>query len=329
MRRNFTLVSVLLVITGITAAVLWLSVGLPAKASVPNAPDALQSIPSDFQFVAGINLQRIAASPLFLKLRQEQPQAARIGNDLARFTEQTGIDPFRDITYVVLAGRADGTAKRESLIIVSGAFDKSRITDIIRTKASAIEMDYRGTPLMLIPEPKDSTVKNGMVFLAEREIAIGNLASIKSALDTRAGDKNDILSNATISSLLGGIDLNEMLWFAGNAADALKIAPMQAPPALNASSVQGIAGTLNISENLAGKIIATAIDANAATKMADVFRGIIALGQLSEKQNPDLSLLLSTFTVTQNASQISLSFNIPGELLKRLGRARVAPAGAI
>jgi hypothetical protein len=99
------------------------------------------------------------------------------------------------------------------------------------------------------------------------------------------------------------------------------------PPALNASSIQRIAGAFDIGEDLVGKITATTIDSNAATKLADVLRGLIALGQLPGDKNPDLKLLLNT--VTQNAERLSLSFNIPGDLIRKLGRIKGMSPGAI
>jgi hypothetical protein len=326
--RNLAVISIVSVM-GIAAALIWLSTGLPARAFVANAPDALQYIPSDYSFVFGMNVQRLAASPFYLKLRQEQPQAAQIGSELSQFTEQTGIDPARDISYLVAAGRAGASAKAEGLLIASGNFDKNRVASFVRSKSAVTAMEYAGTPIMMIPDKKDNGVMNGMAFLGERDIAMGDLASIKAALDTRAGEKKNILSNAAISSLLASINLDAMFWFAGDVASAIRNSPLPMPPALNTSSIQSIAGTLDIGESIAGRITATTIDATSATKMADVFRGIVAVGQLSGEQNPDLKTLLNAITLTQNAAQISLSFNIPGDLAKKLGKAKSLPAGAI
>jgi hypothetical protein len=328
MNRDKNLVVSVLIMMGIAAAVLSLSTGIPAKASAANTPDALQNIPSDYHFVSGINVRRLTASSFYLKLRQEQPQAAQLGSMLARFTEQTGIDPIRDISYLVLAGRRNGeSTKPEGLVIVSGEFDRKQITSFIRSKAAPIETEYGGTAIMMVPDKTDASVKNGMAFLSEHEIAMGSLISLKAALDTRTRVKKNIRSNATISSLLSSINMDEMFWFAADAAGALRESPIPMPPAINASSIQSIAGAFDINEDIVGEITATAIDSNAATKLADIFRGVLALGQLSQNQNPDLRLLLNTITIAQNAAQINLSFNIPGDLLKKLER-KGTPLGA-
>ena len=327
-RSRLAVVSILLMMA-ISAAVLSLSTGISAKASAANPPDALQNIPSDYHFVSGINIRRLTASSFYLKLQQEQPQAAQLGGALSKFTEQTGIDPARDISYLVMAGRSGESTKPEGLLIVSGEFDKNRITSFIRSKASPIEMEYGGTSVMMVPDKTDASVKNGMAFLGEHEIAMGALVSLKAALDTRTGGKKNILSNAPISSLLGSINMDAMFWFVGDAAGALRQSPLPIPPALNASSIQSVAGAFDINEDIVGKITATTIDSNAATKLVDVFRGILALGQVSGNQNPDIRLLLNTITVMQNDAQISLAINIPGDLIKKLGRTKGMPAGTI
>ena len=316
-RRKFAVVSILIMM-GIAAAVLSLSTGMPATASAANPPDALQNIPSDYHFVSGINVRRLTASSFYLKLRQEQPQAAQLGSALSKFTEQTGIDPARDISYLVMAGRSGESTKPEGLLIVSGEFDRNRITSFVRAKAAPIEMEYGGTSVMMVPDKNDPSAKNGLAFLGEHEIAMGTLVSLKAALDTRTGGEKNILSNVAISSLLSSINMDAMFWFAGDAAGALRQSPLPIPPTLNASSIRSVAGAFDINEDIVGKITATAIDSNAATKLADIFRGIVAFGQLSQNQNPDLKLLLNRITIAQNASQISLAFNIPGDLIKKL-----------
>jgi hypothetical protein len=329
MKNRRLAVASILAIMGISSAVLSLSAGTPARASAANAPSALQHIPPDYHFVAGIHVRRLTESPFYLKLRQEQPQAAQIGSELSKFTAKTGIDPARDISYLVLAGRSGQSAKPEGLMILTGNFDRNRITSFIRSQSAPVEMDYRGTSVMMIPDKNNASLKNGMAFLGEGEIAVGDIASLKASLDTREAGGKNILSNPAISSLLSSMNLDEMFWFAGDAAAAMRESSLPVPPALNTSSIRSIAGAFDIGEDFIGKITATAIDLNSATKLADLIRGFIALGQLSGEKNPELKLLLDTVTVTQNAAQISLSFQIQGDMIKKLGHTKALPPGTI
>lgn len=324
--RKFVIASILLMIGIVGAiAVLLLCTSFSAKALPPNLPDAFKSVPSDCQFVLGINVPRLVASSFYSKILQERQTAGQIGSNLAAFIEQTGVDPARDISYLVMAAHSGEKTKPEGLVIVAGNFDRNKITGYIRSKASPSELEYGGVSVLMLPEQKVNGTKSGIAFLSGHEIALGDLESLKAAVDTRAGGKKNILSNAGMVSLLNGIDFNEMFWFAGDAASVLRRSPLPAPVGPNALSMQSIVGTFNIADNVVGKITATAVDSDSAAKLADVIRGLKAFGQLSEDQNPDLKLLLNGVTVTQNAAQVSLSLNIPGDLIKKLGRAKSMP----
>lgn len=307
-------------LAGISAAALLLSMNISAETSTAKIPDALQSVPSDYAFVAGLNVQSLTASPLYVKLRQDKEQEAQIGAALSQFTEQTGIDPVRDISYLLIAGRPDSSAEPGGLVILSGNFDRTRLISFLQTEASAIPMDYEGNSVMMIPDKKDNSVKNAMAFLDLHEIALGNLVSIKAALDTRAGKRESILSNNTVASLFSGINMNAMIWFAADAPGVMKQPPLPLPPALNMSAIRSVVGTIDLGEDFAGTMTATTVDSSSAAKLADVFKGLLALAQLSGDRNPGLKSLLNTVTVMQDASKISLSFNIPGDLIQKLGR---------
>jgi hypothetical protein len=326
MKHRKTVVASFLALILVTGAVAALSIYsfYSARASA-GLPGALSSIPSDYPFVFGMNVRQLTASPFYQKLRQESPQTLSLGDDLANFTEQTGLDPARDIASVIVASGPRGSAKPEGLLIVSGDFNRERITSYIRAKAAPAETEIGGVQVMLVPDKKNANVQNGMAFLNEHEIASGSLDSLKAAFDTRSGARKSILANPTVTGLLDGIDLNSMFWFAGDASGAIQQSPIAVPAGLNASAVQSVSGAFNFGENFVGSITATAADASAATKLADLVRGVMALGQLSGNQNPDLNALMSGIAVTQNAAQINLSFNIPGTLLQKMGKAKAAP----
>jgi len=322
--RRFVIASALVMI-GVAGAIAVLALysNHLVRASAPSLPDALNNIPSDYQFISGINVQRFVTSPYYARLRQKQNQAPQIGNDLATFIEQTGVDPARDVSYLVFAGGLKG----QGVGIVAGTFDPDKIVSFIKSKASPSELEYAGARVIMIPDKNRTGVQNGIAFLSERQIAVGNLESIKSVLDTRTGTKASILSNTGISSLISNISPEEMFWFAGNASGLLARAPLTTPLGQNISSIQSIVGTLNITDAVVGRITATAVSAEAAAKLTDVFKGFVALGQISGNQNPDLKTLLDGVSVSQNNSQVNLSLNVPVDVLEKLQQNRQFPAG--
>jgi TonB family protein len=299
----------------VTVSVLCLSALFSTQIFAANLPEALNSIPSDYQFISGINVRRLVDNSLHSELSKDQQAAGQMAGKLSSFGEEFGVDFNRDISYLVMAVRSGKFPNPEGLQIVSGDFDRNRILSFIRSKPGLSEMEYAGATILLTPNKTDPDGKNAIVFLNEREIAFGNLESIKAALETKAETRKNILANSEMASLINSISLNEVFWFAGDAASVFRQSPLPTPPVFRSMSIQNVVGSFNIMDNVFGKITATVPDSGAASKLADVLEGIIALRQLP----PDLQLLLSKMTVSQNATQVSISLEVPGDLLKRLG----------
>ena len=316
--RRFVIATAL--VMGVAAAIAGMALysSHSVKASAPSLTDVLNSVPADYQFVSGINVQRLVTSPYFTKFRQSQSQTLPVGSNLATFIEKTGVDPARDVSYLVFGG----AAQSQGVAVVGGTFDQEKIVNYIKSKSSPIEIGYAGTRVFIIPDKTSGDKQNGIAFINDREIAVGTLDSIKSVLDTSTGSKKNILSNPGIASLIGSINTEEMFWFAGNASDLLARAPVTTPLGSNISSIRSILGTFDISDAVVGKITATAVSAEAAGKLTDMFKGFVALGQLSGNQNPDLKRLLEGVVISLGNSQVTLSLNIPLDVFENMQRGR-------
>jgi len=317
--RNLITIGIL-VILGATSvgAMVAMYMDLSAQSSVPDFP-GLGSIPSDCQFVFGVNVRKLVNSPAFSKL-QTQPA----GNDLSSFIEKTGVDPRRDVSYLIAGGRGGAQTRNEGVAIVSGTFSEDRITAFIRLKSAPSEVQYAGSTVIMIPDPENGGLKNGIAFLNEREIAFGELESLKAVLDIKAKGNQSVLSNETMLPLIRSIGSEEMFWFAGDASSLLTRAPAAAaaPLRASASSIRSVVGILNIGDAVTGRITATAFNPDAAVKLADAFRGFIALGQLAGNENPELKALLGGLAVSQDSAQVSLNVAISADLLEKLSRSQ-------
>jgi hypothetical protein len=315
-----TVVTSVLVLLGIASAmaVTALYTDYSAKVAAAGLPDGLDSIPSDYRFVFGINVQRVVQSSVYTKLRQNTP----IGSDLALFVENTGLDPARDITYLVGAGSAKDQGRSQGIAIVSGRFNKDAIVRFIRSKATPQEQVYHGALLIMFPEQQAGTAPKGLGFLNSQEIALGDLESLKAVVDMSGQQNKSIIFSETMAPLIRSVGPDEMFWFAGDAEGILAEAPANSPLASSASSIKSIVGTFNLDEAVTGKITATAVNAEGAQKLVEAVKGLIALGQLAGNQQAEFKSLLSGLTVTQDATLVTLALNIPADLLAKMGQAR-------
>jgi len=320
-RRKFVVVStVMMAVLAAAVAGMALYSSYVVKASIPALPEALAWLPADTQAVFGMNVQKFVASPIYARF--EERHGRDIAHDLGEFTARTGVDPRRDISYVVGAGRVLDGPKGEGVAIAVGHFNTTAITTFIQTHGSPVKVDYKGVSILMIPENSDYKVDKGIAFIGESEIALGELESLKQVLDVRSGSASGIMTSGTLGPMLRALNPDEMFWFAGDAARIVAKAPANTPFAETASALLTVSGALNLTDAVTGKITATARDEDSARKLADVARGAVALGQLAGESHPEVAELLTGINVTQEKNDIRLVVNFPMELLDRLGQAK-------
>jgi hypothetical protein len=305
-----------------TVAGLALYTSLVVKASIPGLPEAVAYLPADCQAVFGMNVQKFVASPLYARI--EQKHGDKIGTDLADFISKTGVDPRRDVSYIIAGGKSLQRGQGKGVVIAVGQFSSDAITNYINTKGVPIRVDYKGAKVLMIPEEDGNRVEKGIAFLKESEIALGDLESLKAVLDVRENPALGLESNTVLWPLMQSLNPQEMFWFAGDAGSILSKAPTTTPFGSSIAGVQNVVGTLNLTDAVTGKITATARDEESARKLAAVANGFLALGQLASEQNAELAELMKGISVSQLNNQIQLVVNFSIDLLERLEHARPA-----
>jgi len=326
-RKRFVAASsVLMVMIAGLVAGLALYTGLGVRASGQGLPEAVAHLPADTVAVFGMNVQRFLASPFYARV--EEKHGDRIGKDLTDFIAQTGVDPRRDLHYIIAGGRAGETLGHQGVAIAVGSFNTSAITTFINSKHPAAETAYKGVKMMM-PQAGGSHADKGIAFLSESEIAVGDETSLKQVIDVYTGTPG-IMSSPSVAGLLSGLQgSEEMFWFAGDAEQVLSKSPTHNALGSHLSSVKDIVGTLNLTEAVTGKITATAKDEESAGKLADVARGFVALGQLAGDQNPSVAELMRGVSVVQEKNRIELRVNFSIELLEKVRNLRLDPKKVI
>jgi hypothetical protein len=317
--RRFVVAStvVLFFVAGIAIG-LGLYSGMRASASVPDLPKAVHYLPADYQAVFGMNVQKFVASPVFAKFEAEKGE--EFGKDLAEFTSRTGVDPRKDVDYIIAGGKSLAEGQHTGVVIAVGRFNTAAITTFINSQAKPIKLDYKNATVQMIPEADGSKVDKGIAFLNESEIAMGDLESLKAVLDVRESPQSGIESNKTLAPLLESLNPDDMFWFAGDPTSVLSKVPQNTPMGGGLSSIKHVFGTLNLTDAVSGKITVTAADKESAAKLADIAKGLVAFGQLASGQHPEAAELLKGIVISQNPEkdQILLAVNFPLEVLDRL-----------
>lgn len=307
MRNGRLYVICALILLGIAGT----AAGCSIIASAPDHQDVLSILPSDCQFVFGLDVQKLVASPSYARFQKSNSQ---IGNDLTAFVEETGVDPERDIDFLIGAGRSGASVTERSVIIAVGKFDKDKINAYIQTKRKPVKTTYETASLWMFPDHQSDKIDKGIVILNDREIAFGDLDSLKAVIDVSEKGSRNIMLNPTMGPLIQDIDTDEMIWFAGDLNEALAKGPVETPLGLNLSFIRTIVGTVNIGDTVVGKITAIAQDPDSAAQLANAVRGFIAIAQLTGSKNRGLKTLLSGLTVSQRSTEVSVALNLPADV---------------
>ncbi|MBP1595911.1 MAG: hypothetical protein H6Q05_1288 [Acidobacteria bacterium] len=318
-RRKFVYTSTLtMLVLAVTVAGLAFFTDFTASAALQDLPAAIRYLPADCQAVFGMNVQKFVASPVYVQMNEKHGQ--KIGTDLEQFIAATGVDPRRDVAYII--GAARGGDRRDSGIVMAvGTFNQATILDFIRTKTVPVNRDYKGYTVLAMPDGAGTSTEKGIAFLNGSVIAVGDVPSLNAVIDVAAGAPG-IQANIALRDLLSQLSAEDMFWFAGDAPSILSKAPANTPVTQTLSSVTSVFGTLNLTTMISGKVTVVAADDVAAAKLSDFVKGLLALGSLAGAQNADLAQLIQRVQIAQQANQFTVTLDFPMELLQKLEAAK-------
>jgi hypothetical protein len=315
--QRFVFLGVTILIVGLGTGLVASYVGLPNFGLVgSDGPVELAYVPADATVVAFADVREVMDSELRQKLLKFSP-----GNDANAdsFQAETGINIQTDVDRVVASISAPVSTDNppRPLVLIRGRFDTSRIESVIREKGGTVT-DYNKQRLI--------TLENqlGLAFVEPGLAAVGDLASVKRAIDTKLSG-NNVTGNAAIMRLVRDLD-------AGNAwavADVQSVTSGNLlPPELKQQlpPVTWFAVSGRISDSLQAVIRAEARDEAAANNLRDVVRGFIALARMQSSQQAALADLVNSIELGGTGTTVSIGITIPASMIDLLAAMRANQA---
>lgn len=287
--------------------------------------DLLNLVMPDAQIMAGANVTTAKTSPF------GQYLLTQIGtNDkgLQDFITQTGFDPRKDVTEI-LAASTGNPAAPGGLILAKGSFDVARLIAAIPADSKQQVQTYAGATLI---GGTDSAIPHAVAFIGTSIAVVGDLVSVKAALD-RANGKNSINSDLfnRVQTLSGAEDA----WSVSLASVASLMPGAVAPTDSTAAqalglvkNIQSSSGGVKFGANIELTGQAVADTAENAKALADVVKMISAFVSLSAGQNPQAGAaaqLLQNLKVSTDGTAVNLSATIPEAQVEALIQLASAP----
>jgi hypothetical protein len=310
--QRFVFLGVTILVVGLGTGLVASYVGFPNLGLVgSDGPVELAYVPADATVVAYADVREVMDSELRQKLLKFSP-----GNDASAdwFQTETGINIQTDVDRVVASMPTPNTGNPpRPLVLIRGRFDTSRIESLIREKGGTVT-DYNKQRVISVNN------EFGLAFVEPGLAAVGDLASVKRAIDTKLSGSN-VTSNAAIMRLVRDLD-------AGNAwavADVQSVTNASLlPPEVKQQlpPVTWFAVSGRVSDGLEAVIRAEARDEAAANNLRDVVRGFIALARMQAGQHPALADLVNSVELGGTGTTVSIAVSIPASMIDLLGAIR-------
>jgi hypothetical protein len=270
------------------------------SASLHISPALEALVPADTAVVLGIDLAALRDTAVFQKLIERVPLP-----QLNQFEKQTGLDPRKDLSEVLLC-----SSGKTGLLLVRGRFRSADLD--ARLKSNGVKpSNYEGHALF-------GDERAAITFLDDSTAVAGSPAELRALID-QAGSKGTGLppdlrellrtlpaDDQIYAALIGGIErLNLPLPREGNLANILQ--------ALR--SVDSAALGLNLSHGIDGVAVVNCTTERDARFIHDMLRGLIGFGRLNTRDDqPEMLKLYDAIHVTQQQQQAKVTADVPQEL---------------
>jgi hypothetical protein len=293
---------------------------LPAGAFAAD-PALLQMVMPDSQVVAGLEVTQ-AKSSLFGQYVLSHLSV----NDtkLQEFTAQTGFDPTKDVSEIVLASnwKANTPANRW-LVLADGTFNVAKIAAAAQANGG-VATTYRGVNLVTHSASSGTQVATAIAFFGAATALAGDVNSVQAAIDRK---QSNAPTDSNVFNKAQQVSANNDFWFvtlvplsnfSGAIPDANLSGAMQGNlfAAINqASGGIRFGDTVTIS---AEAITRSEKDAQALVDVVKFFAGLI---QLNKQNNPaagQVATLLDTLQASASGTTTTISLTIPEQQLEQL-----------
>lgn len=308
---------------------------LIAAVSLPLAAadaELLRLTRSDVNFLLGVRLREIAASPL---VRTMLDEALASKPELQALGGMVGSNPLEGFDELLIAANIDTQSPqdpKDALIVFSGALDPKRLEGIFCGEGCEREK-YRNLELIKV-ERKDADTPGFLVLLDGRYAALGERPAVMRAIE-RYQNRAPAAFGPEMQSWIDRLGRYHFWLAAKGPFDAP--APSEPGPAMMAagavSKLEGFGLGLLLDNDVSLSVELESVSSKDATELYDTAQGLLALARMSQQNQagqpeptssaPGAFDLLENLKLTNTGRVVSASLTIPQRELTRQLRAKL------
>jgi hypothetical protein len=280
-------------------------------------PGLLGLVMPDAQTLTGVQADAVRTSPFGQYIISQ----VQIDSELNKIMTSTGFDPRRDLHELVAAHSTPQTA----LVIGRGIFQPSLIS-AAAVQDGALSTTYRGIGILT---GKGTNQNGAAAFLDSTTVLLGDVTSVKAAIDRRIGGTN---YSGPLAQKAMEVSAANDIWFIAAQSPATFFAGSAPNPGMNnlANAFQAIQQTSGgVKFSSSGATVGLALLARSpqdAQALVDVGKFFANMVQMNRNQNPGASTaatLADAATFVANGSVATVTLTLPEQQLEQL----LMPAG--
>jgi len=317
--RYFVIVSLLILTIGLGTGLIAYYFGLPLGAA-QSATDDLKLVPHDVSLVAYADVRAVMVSQVRQRILEMLPAQ---GNGAQDFESQTGIKIDSDVDRVVgcLAPSAKGSGQPlAGMVLVRGRFDEAKIDALMRAHG-AREEDYNGKRLLVgdVQVGQTGSASLSLAFVESGLVAAGTTELVRAAIDLTHGGAN-VTGNEEVMNFVRTFDGTDA-WTVGRFDMLTASAPLPAGATSQLPLITWISASGRVDSGIAGTFRADTRDAESASSLRDLLRGIIAFARLQTGSHPELQPMLDSLQLGGTSTSVTLAFDVSPQMFDQLATA--------
>src|SRR5262249_15615801 len=205
-----------------------------------------------------------------------------------------------------------GPRAGDSLVVVTGRFDRYKVTHAIETERKGVtSKTAQGTTVYLFNEDQTGRGAGAAAFLDDSTIVMGAQSAVEQMVAARAHGDVPLRNNTALLSLIEGVKPGSTFWMVGDQtllANMPKSIPGPGGPGTSQSlelpALKSLVVTGDLDPQVSLDLTGDTADEAAAKNLADVVRGFVALASLQASQKPELKQLASAVNVSTEATRV-------------------------
>jgi hypothetical protein len=288
-------------------------------------PSLLRLVMPDAKVVAGLQVTQTKNS-LFGQFVLSHMQVE--DDTFKKFMAQTGFDPRRDVSEIVMASNWEqATPESRWLVVARGNFNLSSITSAATANGGVI-VGFQGVNILsYTPETKPDgkpQVASGIAFFDSSNAVMGDLSSVKAAIQRKQSKASP---SGTLMAKVRDLSAKNDFWFV-TLVPISEFAGAMPDPNLSSAmkgnllaAVHEASGGIRFGDNVAISGEAVTRSDKDAEALVDVFKfvaGMVQLNRQNDKTVDKVATLLDTMELKTAGNVMTMSLTIPERQLEQM-----------